>query len=106
MSDSIGRPEVTSMATARASSPMWRLSTGDDQIAVLGETGHRQIGLDAAALVQPLGIDDASRLDVDVVGRDAIEHGPGVATLEDEFGEGRLVEQADRIPHRFRLGSG
>src|SRR5262245_66480823 len=78
-----------------------RLGAGDDQVTVLGKTGDGEVRLDAAALVQPLGIDDPAGSDIDVIGRDAVQHRQRIASLENEFGEGGLVEQADRVPYRF-----
>ena len=105
-----------SVATHRASSGIWRFSQAksrvcggaarDDHETIPGETGDGEIGLDAAALVQPLGVDDPAWSDVDVIGRDAVEHRHGVAALEHEFGEGGLIEQADRILDGFSLARG
>ena len=54
---------------------------GDDQEALVVELGDGEVGLERAALVEPLRVGDAAGVAVDVVGRDAVEHAPGVAAL-------------------------
>ena len=79
---------------------------GHDQVAVLGQPGHRQIRFDAAPLVQPLGIDDAAGTHVNVVRTDVVQHPGGIRALEPELGERGQVEQPHLLAHRpvFRRG--
>ena len=72
---------------------------GHDQKGVLGEARHREIGLDAAALVQPLRIDDAAGRDRDVVRADPLQRRFGVAPLKEELAERGQVEQTDALAH-------
>ena len=67
--------------------------TGNDKELVVLKPGHRQVGLDAATLVQPLGIDNAPRLHVDVRCRNAVQHLQRIAALDRVFGEARLIEE-------------
>ena len=68
------------------------------QIAVGGDAGQREVGLDATPLVEPLGVDDASRRYIDIGGADTVQHLAGVAPLHHEFWHRRLVEQGHCIP--------
>ncbi len=77
---------------------------GDDEIAVVALARHREVGLDAAALVQPLGIDHPARRHRHVVGTDPVEDPLGVRALQQVLGEGGLVEEPDRLAHRLVLG--
>ena len=43
---------------------------GDHPEPVVVELGHGEVGLERAALVEPLGVGDHARLAVDVVGRE------------------------------------
>ncbi len=70
-----------------------RHGAGDHQEFVFGKPCHGEIGLDAAALIEPLGVNDAARLDVDIVGADAVQHLAGIAALDGKFGEARLIEE-------------
>ena len=60
---------------------------GDHEKAVLAEAGHGQVGLYAAPFVQPLGVDDAARAHIDVVGANPVQHLRRIPTLQAEFGE-------------------
>ena len=51
---------------------------GDHQIVVFGQPDNGEIRLDAAPGVQPLGVDDAARTHVHVVGADVVQH-PGAS---------------------------
>src|SRR5690606_1790629 len=75
-------------------------------VLVLGDTRHRQVGLDPAALVEPVGIDDPARLDVDVGRRYALQAAAGVATAHEVLGEARLVEQRHPLARGGMLGGG
>src|SRR3546814_21065336 len=70
---------------------------GDDEEFGLRQAGDGQVRLDPAALVQPLRVDGAAGGHVDPVRRDPVQHGERVAPLDEIFGEGRLVEQGDRV---------
>ncbi len=69
----------------------------DDEEPVLREACDRQVRLDAAALVQPLGVDDPPDGHGDVVCADPAEDALGVATLHEELGHQRHVEHPDRF---------
>ena len=71
---------------------------------VLGEPRHRELRLDAAALVQPVGVHEPAGLDVDIVAADALQRPTGVAALDDVLGKARLVEQGDALARRAMLG--
>ncbi len=77
-----------------------RGSTGDDQVAILANSCHRQVGLNSAALVEPLRVDHPTRGHVDVVGTDPIERAGRVWARNVELGEGGLVEKPNAISHR------
>ncbi len=76
----------------------------DDQEGIFGKPGYRQVRFDASSVVQPLRVDKPSDIAVDIVGTDVVQDTHGVATLQPEFGEGRLVEQADTLTHGHVLG--
>jgi hypothetical protein len=65
----------------------WRVRGvgGDHPEAVVGELGDREVGLEGAALVEPLRVGDDARGAVDPVGRDPVEHLAGVAALTRNF---------------------
>ena len=84
--------------------PHFACGGGDDQEAVFGQARHREIRLDAAALVQPLCVDDAAGLHIDLVGADPAEHPGRVPALQAELRERRLVEQPHVLAHGPMLG--
>ena len=71
-----------------------------DHIGALREARDREIGLDAPARIEPLRVDDAPRLDGDVVGAYALQDGLGVAALHEELAERGHVEEADLLRAR------
>ena len=75
----------------------------DDEEARFALARDRQVGLDAAALIEPLRVDDLADGNRDVVGANPVEHGLGVRAFEHELGKRRLVEQADALAHRAML---
>ncbi len=77
---------------------------GDDEVLVLSGSGHREIGLDAAVVVAPLRVDDPADLDVDVVGRDVVQHGGRIRPADDVLRVAAEVEEPDRVAHRPVLG--
>ena len=62
-------------------------SAGDDQICGFGKACDGQVSLNPAFFIEPLGIDQLARGNIDIVGTDAVEHGHGVAAFKTEFGE-------------------
>ena len=62
-------------------------SAGDDQICRFRKTCDGQVSLNTAFFIQPLGIDQLARGNIDIVRTDAVEHGHGVAAFKTEFGE-------------------
>ena len=72
---------------------------GDDVEFFLGKPRHGQVGLDAAARVEQLRVGEAAGRLVDVVGADPVERAQRILAGQFVFGEGRLVEDADRLAH-------
>ncbi len=70
---------------------------GHDVVALLGEAGDGEVALDAAAAVEHLGIDDPARRLCHVVRAKPAERPLGVAADDEEFGEGGLIEEGDRL---------
>ena len=79
---------------------------GNHHELVFGQPGDRQVGFDAAPLVAPLGIDDPARRDVDVVGRNPVQHLQGILALDQKLGEARLIEEHGIALECLRLGIG
>ncbi len=67
----------------------------DHDVRVLGLAGHRDVGDDPAALVQPLRVDDPADRGVDVVRADPVEHGHRVRSLYDVVRHQRHVEDRE-----------
>ena len=76
------------------------------QELVLGEPGHGQLRLDAAALVQPVRVHEPAGRDVDIVAADALQLPACVPALDEVLREARLVEQGDPFARRSMLGCG
>src|ERR1019366_9850408 len=72
---------------------------GDDQVGVLAETRDGQIRFDAAALVQPLRVDDSAGRNRHVIGGDSIDYALGIAAFQPKLGERRLIEKTDTGAH-------
>ena len=72
---------------------------GDDVEVVLGEPRHGEVALDAAARVEQLRVGEPAGRLVDVVGADPVERALRILAGQLVFGEGRLVEDADRLAH-------
>src|ERR1700722_1685065 len=68
-----------------------------DEKTIRGLPCDGQVSFYAATFIEPLRVDDPADRDREVVCRDPVEDVLRVRTLDDEFGEGRLVEQADRL---------
>ena len=77
----------------------------DDEVARLGEPRDGEVGLDAAAIVEPLRVDDAAHRHIHLAGREAVEHRTGVPALDEVLGEAGLVEERDIVAHRAALGA-
>ena len=75
----------------------------DDQEAVRRLPHHREVALDAAALVEHRRVDHAARRDVHLVGAQALQDGEGVASLQQHLAERGLVVERDRLPGRALL---
>ena len=66
---------------------------GDHPEPVLVELGHREVGFQRAAGVEPLGVGDPAGLAVHPVGGDLLQHPAGVAALHIELGHEGHVHQ-------------
>ena len=77
---------------------------GDDPEALVVELGDGEVGLERAALVEPLRVGDDARRAVDVVGRDVVEEPPGVAPLHEELRHERHVHEDHALARRLVLG--
>src|SRR5262245_30507999 len=80
-----------------------KTGAGNDVEAVLGKAGDGEVGLDAAAVVEQLGVGDATGRMGHVIGADQRQSTACRGTGELEFGKGALVEQPDGIAHRAVL---
>src|SRR4051812_5903913 len=63
-----------------------------DKKARLALASYGKVGLDAAAFVEPLRVDDPSRRDCDVGCADSVQHHLRIRPFDDVLAEGRLVE--------------
>ena len=79
--------------------------TRDDQIRCFGKPCDRQISLNPAFIIKPLGVNQSSRRHINIIGANAVQHRTSISALQPEFGKARLVEQANRLTHRFAFGS-
>ena len=70
---------------------------------LLAKPHHGQLDLDAAALVQEVGQDDAADLLRETVGDQPIEKGRRVGAADLDLGEGGDVHDADTLAHRPHL---
>ena len=77
---------------------------GDDEELIVVEHGHGQVGLERAAVVQPLGIGDPAGLGRHPVGRDPLELPAGVPALHEELGHERHVHEDHAVPGGVMLG--
>ena len=59
----------------------------NDQKAILGQSRHGQVGLDAATLVEPLRINQPAGRQVDIVRGDAVQDTECITTFESKLGE-------------------
>ena len=75
----------------------------DDQEGGFRQAGDRQVRLDAAAGVEPLGVDQPARLDRDIVAANPVQDRFGIPPLDPELAEGGHIEQADALADRHVL---
>ena len=76
---------------------------GYDVKFLLAEPGNRQVRFDAAARVEELGVGQPPNRFVDIVGADPVERPLRVRAAHFVLGEGRLIEDADRLAHMAML---
>src|SRR5579871_2339666 len=72
---------------------------GDDQEAVGCKARDAQVSLDPAALIEELRVDHLADRHAAVGGRDAIQRELGIAPLDENLGEGGLLEEPHRLAH-------
>ena len=77
---------------------------GHHQEAVLVESVDGQVGFDPTPFVEPCRVDGDTGIHVDLGGRDAVQDPDRVGTLDEELGQGRLVEQGRSLPASPVLG--
>jgi hypothetical protein len=63
------------------------LRPAHDQKGTVAEPSHREIGLDAPAVVQPLRVDDLAGRYRDIVRAHMVQHPLGIGAFEAELGE-------------------
>ena len=68
--------------------------------AVVGQPGHGKVALDAAVLVEHLGVDQPARTRRDTVGAQPPQRRRRIRTHQFELGEAGLVEHADPLANR------
>ena len=71
----------------------------DNDVLVFGQPSDRDVGDDAAALVEPLGVHDFADGDGDVVGADSVEHRFAPGPLHQEVRHDRQVHHTDVLAH-------
>ena len=76
---------------------------GDDEEVLVIELGDREVGLEEALLIKPLGVGDAARVVIDSVGREVIEHAAGIGPLDHELRHERHIHQADVLANGLVL---
>src|SRR4029450_38872 len=54
---------------------------------------HRDVGLDAAAIIKPLRVNDTAGGDCDIVGTEALQNGLRIRSLHADLAEGAHVEE-------------
>ena len=80
--------------------------TAYDPVLVLREAGHREVGFDTTALIEPVCVHDTPRLHIDVGRANALQAFTCVAALHQVFREARLVEQRAAFTRRAVLRGG
>ena len=69
-----------------------RGTAGHHHELAFGKPRHGEVGLDAASLIAPLGIDDTAGIDVDIIGGNLVQHLRRILALDQKLREARLVE--------------
>src|SRR4051812_16179925 len=82
-----------------------RRGGGYHQVTVPVEASDSEIRFDAAALIQPLGINDAAGWHGYVIGADPIKLSFGIDPLDEEFSERALIEERHPLARRPVLAS-
>ena len=70
---------------------------GHDQERSLAEACHGDVGFYTAAVVEPLRVDYAANVDIDVVGTDSVERHASILPLHNELREAALIEESDSV---------
>src|SRR5262249_27830617 len=78
--------------------------TGHDKKRSVRKARDRYIRFDAAALIEPLRIDDAARGNRDIVGAYALQYRFRVRSLDVDLAEWAHVKEGDPGAHRHMLG--
>ena len=77
-----------------------RRRTRHDKKAIFSQTRDGQVRFDAAALIEPLRIDDLAWRDVDIIGADTVQNFQRIAAFDRILRKGGLVEE-DAILHQL-----
>ena len=80
-------------------------AAGDEVEAVVGEPRDRHVGLDAAALVAELRVDDGADGPVEVVAGELLQQRQRAGAAHLVLGERAHVDQRDALAHRAMLGA-
>ena len=97
---------TTTTSSGRVCPPDHRLDPAMDDVArhdqepLLVEAGDGEVGHDAAARVEPLGVDQPPDLPVDVAGGQPVEHRHRVGALHHELRHQAHVQHADGLADR------
>src|SRR5215475_5097569 len=75
----------------------------DDQEAILGELGDREVGLQGTALVEPLGIGDEPLGTVNLIAGDSVQTLPRIPTLHQKFPHERHIHEDDVLARSAML---
>jgi hypothetical protein len=74
-------------------------TSGDEVEAVFREPGDRDIGLDAAAFVAKLRVDDGANRPIEIVASEALQQRECVGAAHFEFGERAHVDDGGTLAH-------
>ena len=61
--------------------------TADDPVSIFGQSGDSQVGFDATTIVEPVGVDHFSDLDIDIGTANALQYFATIPTLYQVFGK-------------------
>ncbi len=78
----------------------------DQKIAVFRKASHRQVRLNSAAFVQPLGVDNAAHRHRYVVGTYTVEGLFRITALDKDFGHMGQIHQYDALTRSPVFGCG